>query len=141
MVDPKVSDEQIVMDMEGMMDNITCQTAKEALDGAHAVTIMTEWDEFKMYDWKEIYEVMQKPAFVFDGRNILDPAPQGDRVHRVRAREPIDNSCNPPRACERRCGDIFFSSGTASFFVSRAAGTWTRARSCGKENARRPGEG
>ena len=44
----------------------------EALDGAHAVTIMTEWDEFKAYDWKEIYGVMQKPAFVFDGRNILD---------------------------------------------------------------------
>ena len=33
---------------------------------------MTEWDEFKLYDWKEIYGVMQKPAFVFDGRNILD---------------------------------------------------------------------
>ena len=71
--DPKVSDEQIAMDMEGMTDNITCyKSAMEALDGAHAVTIMTEWDEFKAYDWKEIYGVMQKPAFVFDGRNILD---------------------------------------------------------------------
>jgi UDPglucose 6-dehydrogenase len=71
--DPKVSDEQIAMDMEGMNDNITCyKTAKEALQDAHAVTIMTEWDEFKTYDWQEIYGVMQKPAFVFDGRNILD---------------------------------------------------------------------
>ena len=71
--DPKVSEEQIAMDMEGCMENITCyKSAKEALEGAHAVTIMTEWDEFKLYDWKEIYGVMQKPAFVFDGRNILD---------------------------------------------------------------------
>ena len=71
--DPKVSEEQIAMDMEGLMDNITCfKSAMEALDGAHAVTVMTEWDEFKAYDWKKIYEVMQKPAFVFDGRNILD---------------------------------------------------------------------
>ena len=34
--------------------------------------MMTEWDEFKTYDWGEIYGVMQKPAFVFDGRLILD---------------------------------------------------------------------
>jgi UDPglucose 6-dehydrogenase len=61
------------MDMEGVTDNITCyKSAKEAVDGAHAVTIMTEWDEFKMYDWQDIYDIMQKPAFVFDGRNILD---------------------------------------------------------------------
>ena len=51
--DPKVSDEQIAYDMKGHTDNITTfKTAKEALDGAHAVCIMTEWDEFKMYDWK-----------------------------------------------------------------------------------------
>jgi UDPglucose 6-dehydrogenase len=31
-----------------------------------------EWDEFKIYDWQRIYDTMQKPAFVFDGRNILD---------------------------------------------------------------------
>ena len=33
---------------------------------------MTEWDEFKTYDWKKIYSSMKKPAFIFDGRNILD---------------------------------------------------------------------
>ena len=32
-----------------------------------------EWDEFKTYDWQKIYDAMLKPAFVFDGRNILDP--------------------------------------------------------------------
>ena len=45
----------------------------EAVKDAHAIAIMTEWDEFKTYDWKKIYSVMKKPAFIFDGRNILDP--------------------------------------------------------------------
>jgi UDPglucose 6-dehydrogenase len=35
-------------------------------------TVLTEWDEFKNYDWKTIYENMYNPAFVFDRRNILD---------------------------------------------------------------------
>ena len=43
-----------------------------ALEGAHAIAVLTEWDEFQTYDWKRIYKNMQKPAFVFDGRNILD---------------------------------------------------------------------
>ena len=44
----------------------------EACKEAHAVAVLTEWDEFKSYDWQKIYEHMLKPAFVFDGRNILD---------------------------------------------------------------------
>jgi UDPglucose 6-dehydrogenase len=39
---------------------------------AHAIAVMTEWDEFKTLDWQQIYDDMKKPAFVFDGRNILD---------------------------------------------------------------------
>jgi UDPglucose 6-dehydrogenase len=42
------------------------------MEGAHAIAVLTEWDEFKTYDWNRIYHQMQKPAFVFDGRNILD---------------------------------------------------------------------
>lgn len=34
--------------------------------------VLTEWDEFKEYDWLKLYNDMQKPAFVFDGRGILD---------------------------------------------------------------------
>eukprot|EP00195_Chlamydomonas_chlamydogama_P006455 CAMPEP_0202900278 /NCGR_PEP_ID=MMETSP1392-20130828/10795_1 /ASSEMBLY_ACC=CAM_ASM_000868 /TAXON_ID=225041 /ORGANISM="Chlamydomonas chlamydogama, Strain SAG 11-48b" /LENGTH=462 /DNA_ID=CAMNT_0049586635 /DNA_START=203 /DNA_END=1591 /DNA_ORIENTATION=+ len=49
-------------------------TPAEAVDGAHAICVMTEWDEFKKYDFKAMYEKMVKPAFVFDGRNILDHA-------------------------------------------------------------------
>jgi UDPglucose 6-dehydrogenase len=44
----------------------------EAAKDAHAIAIMTEWDEFKDYDWNRIYSQMKKPAFIFDGRNILD---------------------------------------------------------------------
>jgi UDPglucose 6-dehydrogenase len=44
----------------------------EALQGAHAVAILTEWDEFKSYDWAQIKQVMKKPSFVFDGRKLLN---------------------------------------------------------------------
>lgn len=44
----------------------------EACKGAHAIAVLTEWDEFKTYDWQKIYDNMHKPAFVFDGRNVLD---------------------------------------------------------------------
>ncbi|GET29330.1 UDP binding domain-containing protein [Prolixibacter sp. SD074] len=48
------------------------KTPYAAMENAHAVAILTEWDEFRSYDWRNIYEAMRKPAFVFDGRNILD---------------------------------------------------------------------
>ena len=35
---------------------------------------MTEWDEFTTLDYSEIFKVMSKPAFIFDGRNIVDHA-------------------------------------------------------------------
>src|SRR5690554_152593 len=44
----------------------------EACHQAHAVAVLTEWDEFKTYNWQKIYGNMYKPAFVFDGRNILN---------------------------------------------------------------------
>ena len=39
---------------------------------SHAIAILTEWDEFAGYDWKKIYKKVFKPAFIFDGRNILN---------------------------------------------------------------------
>ncbi|XP_074586409.1 UDP-glucose 6-dehydrogenase 4-like [Curcuma longa] len=47
--------------------------AYEATKGAHGVCILTEWDEFKKLDYAKIFENMQKPAFIFDGRNVVDP--------------------------------------------------------------------
>jgi UDPglucose 6-dehydrogenase len=43
-----------------------------AVEGAHAVAVLTEWPQFAELDYKAIHESMIKPAFIFDGRNILD---------------------------------------------------------------------
>ena len=43
-----------------------------AAEGAHAIAILTEWSHFTELDYEAIYDSMVKPAFVFDGRNILD---------------------------------------------------------------------
>lgn len=46
----------------------------EAAKDAHGLCLLTEWDEFKKLDYKKLFEGMQKPAFVFDGRNVVDVA-------------------------------------------------------------------
>jgi UDPglucose 6-dehydrogenase len=51
-----------------------CEDPYECAKGAHAVLILTEWRSFKELDYKRIFDSMEKPAFVFDGRNILDHA-------------------------------------------------------------------
>ena len=80
--DPKVSTEQIQSDLNYLQSRSEEENLNgvrvhdnpyEACKDAHAIAILTEWDEFKTYDWQKIYDAMLKPAFVFDGRNILDP--------------------------------------------------------------------
>ena len=79
--DPKVKRKQIIADLNYLetLDSSAIdhsiesfQDPYEACKNAHAIAILTEWDEFKTYDWQKIYDQMQKPAFIFDGRNILD---------------------------------------------------------------------
>ena len=74
--DPKVPSEEIVADVLGKgASNPRLSVAKsayEACAGAHAVAIVTEWDEFKQLDYARIFAGMPKPAFLFDGRNIVD---------------------------------------------------------------------
>ena len=43
-----------------------------AARGAHAIALVTEWPQFTELDYQAIYRSMVKPAFIFDGRNILD---------------------------------------------------------------------
>ena len=43
-----------------------------ASQGAHAIAILTEWPQYAELDYERIYQSMSKPAFVFDGRNLLD---------------------------------------------------------------------
>ncbi|MGO1788529.1 MAG: nucleotide sugar dehydrogenase [Sphingobacterium sp.] len=79
--DPKVPAEQIYKDLDYLAtrspeDNRrlvkVVDNPYEALDGAHALAVLTEWDEFKGYDWAKIKEGMKRPSFVFDGRKLLD---------------------------------------------------------------------
>jgi len=81
--DPKVEEEQIrhdfieydVLEQGKLKFDDFVKVEKDpykAAAGCHAIAIMTEWDEFKTYDYKRIYDSMAKPAFIFDGRNILD---------------------------------------------------------------------
>jgi len=44
----------------------------EAVRGAHAIAVVTGWDEYKKLDYKKIYDSMEKPAFIFDGCDCLD---------------------------------------------------------------------
>jgi len=48
------------------------KTPDEAVDGAHSIIILTEWDEFKTYDYGAFYSKMMKPASLFDGRNMVN---------------------------------------------------------------------
>lgn len=57
----------------------------EALDQAHAMAVVTEWDEFKDLDFERVLQGMRKPAFVFDGRNILPHAKLRDLGFEVHA--------------------------------------------------------
>jgi len=79
--DPKVESKQVLSDLDYLETRSSDENKKyieifedpyEACKNAHAIAILTEWDEFKEYDWQKIYNNMLKPAFVFDGRNILD---------------------------------------------------------------------
>ena len=79
--DPKVTGTQMLNDLDYLNTRSQKENASflqinedpyKTLEGAHAVAVLTEWDEFKSYNWQAIYDAMQKPAFVFDGRNILD---------------------------------------------------------------------
>ncbi len=49
-----------------------CESAESACTGTHAIALMTEWDEFKNLDYSKVLENMLRPAYLFDGRNLLD---------------------------------------------------------------------
>jgi UDPglucose 6-dehydrogenase len=49
-------------------------SAYAAAQDSDAIILVTEWDEFIDYDYQRIFLSMRKPAYLFDGRNILDHA-------------------------------------------------------------------
>jgi UDPglucose 6-dehydrogenase len=93
--DPKVKRQQMLGDLnylntrestENEVLLTTAEDAYQACEGAHAIAVLTEWDEFKALDWQKIYQQMAKPAFVFDGRAILNKADLekiGFQVYRI----------------------------------------------------------
>ena len=44
---------------------------QSAVEDCHAIIILTEWEEFKNYDWNSFLDLMDSPIKIFDGRNIL----------------------------------------------------------------------
>ena len=86
--DPKVKSETVYKDLDYLETRSSDENKKnvtvfedpyETCKDAHAIAVLTEWDEFKTYDWQKIYDNMKKPAFVFDGRKILN----GDKLKQI----------------------------------------------------------
>ena len=60
-------------DLKDLNGNVTfVNDPYEAADGCDAIAVMTEWEQFKNLDYEAVYQSMKKPAFIFDGRNLLN---------------------------------------------------------------------
>lgn len=80
--DPKVEPEQMMYELTNPFVTENPESVKKAVkihsdpysavQGTHAIIVCTEWDEFVTLDYKRIYQSMMKPAYIFDGRKILD---------------------------------------------------------------------
>ena len=101
--DPKVTEKQIREELlaafadpmgnvaekhqQLVASNVTVvSNAYEAADRSHAIAVLTEWDEFKTLDRQRLFGSMLRPAFVFDGRSILNPCDwrdDGFEIHTI----------------------------------------------------------
>jgi UDPglucose 6-dehydrogenase len=59
-------------DLEGLKGIEFIEDPYSAAEGAHCLALMTEWEEYRSLDYQKIYDSMEKPAVLFDGRNHLD---------------------------------------------------------------------
>jgi UDPglucose 6-dehydrogenase len=70
--DPKAL-KNAAMDLAGIKGNVKyIEDPYRAAAGCHALVILTDWDLYQKLDFQKIYSAMAKPAFLFDGRNIID---------------------------------------------------------------------
>lgn len=60
------------LELKGVENVSYTEDVYKAVEGAHAVLLMTEWQQYKNLDFKKIYSLMEKPSTFFDTRNILD---------------------------------------------------------------------
>ncbi len=82
--DPKVSPNQIALELSHLPSNLDpglkgegtwhpSKSVETALEGADAVLILTEWEEYRDLDWLRLSRLMRAPAWVFDARSVVDP--------------------------------------------------------------------
>lgn len=65
--------ENAKIDLKGVEGKVKYETDPyKAAREAHAIVLITEWDSFKHLDYERIFKDMVKPAFIFDGRNLLN---------------------------------------------------------------------
>lgn len=65
--------ENAKVDLDGVEGSIKyVKDPYEAAAGCHAIAVMTEWDLYRTLDFEKVYHSMVKPAFIFDGRNIIE---------------------------------------------------------------------
>jgi UDPglucose 6-dehydrogenase len=61
------------IDLADIADRVTFEPEPyKAVEGAHALAVLTEWEAFEQLDYQRVFDSMAKPAFLFDGRNRLD---------------------------------------------------------------------
>jgi len=85
--DPMIKKNQILQDLNYLWDSLeVSKNLKEkylekinvhkdysnAIEKSFAIAILTEWDEFKNYNWNEIVSKLMKPIRIFDGRRLLN---------------------------------------------------------------------
>ena len=73
--DPKVLKNKILNEFENNENRdkiLICNSSLEACEGADAIIVLTDWDEFRTLEWNKIYKIMRKPAWVFDARICLN---------------------------------------------------------------------
>jgi len=109
--DPKVQIEDAIMEFKYHDVEIDrnlfhfVESPEEAVINAHAIVVLTEWEEFKNYDYSKFYDQMMKPAFIFDGRNMLNHAGLehlGFEVHALGKARP------PPTGSSLRAGSLSY---------------------------------
>jgi UDPglucose 6-dehydrogenase len=60
-------------DLEDVKEGVSFEEDPyRAAEASHAIAILTEWDLYRDLDYERILQSMATPAFIFDGRNILD---------------------------------------------------------------------
>jgi len=61
------------IDLKGLEGKVSyVKDPYKAVKGCQAIAVITEWDLYRNLDYDKIFRQMIKPAFIFDGRNILD---------------------------------------------------------------------